>query len=678
MIKTGITRTVAILMVLLIGLITNSAWALTSTEIQKLLASDGSDVDRFGTSLDIDGDTAVIGAPYSDGTVTNSGAVYVYVHDVSGGWTPQAKLIAPDGASYDEFGYSVAIDGDTIVIGAYGDDDNGSTSGSAYVFTRNGSTWSEQAKLIADDAASSDYFGWSVTVSGNTTVIGAPLEDQMGASSGSAYVFVRDDSGIWTQQAKLIASDGNFDDQFGISVSADEDTAIIGAFKDDDNGNDSGSAYVFTRGVGGVWMQVSKLTASDGAASDRFGNAVAMDGDTAVIGALSDDDNGNASGSAYVFTRSNSSWSEQAKLTASDGASSDEFGYAVAITGDMAVIGARLDDEIVIDSGSAYVFTRIGTSWSEQIKLTASDGATGDAFGYSVAISGETVVIGAANDGDNGTASGSAYVYSVISDDDEAPVATNVLSYLNPAPINTPITLIASVDDSTTGDSEIVSVFYSVDGGTANAMTASDGIFDSSIEQVEATLSGFSSAGIYELCVRGTDAAGNTSDPVCTLLAVYDPNAGFITGSGWIQSPVGACQLTLACTTLSGHANFGFVANYKKKDVPTGNTEFEFHAGGFEFNSDTYEWLVISGIHKAMFKGTGTVNGTGNYGFLLSAVDAENTQSLDIDTFRIKVWDKDNNDMVVYDNEIAAGEADYPTFTIGGGDIMIHTNGNKK
>ncbi|MEN8131781.1 MAG: FG-GAP repeat protein [Pseudomonadota bacterium] len=677
MMKTGTTRTVAMLMVLLTELITNSAWALTSTEIQKLLANDGADVDLFGASVDVDGNTAVIGARYSDGTEINSGAVYVYVQDVDGLWMPQAKLSAPDGVNFDEFGYSVAINGDTIVIGAYGDDDNGSTSGSAYVFTRNGSTWSVQAKLIADDAATSDYFGFSVAASGNTAVVGAPQEDQMGFNSGSAYIFSRDNSGIWTQQAKLIASDGNFDDRFGISVSTDGDTAVIGAYKDDDNGTDSGSAYVFVRGVSGVWTQISKLTASDGVASDRFGNAVAVDGDTAVIGALSDDDNGNASGSAYVFTRSNSSWSEQTKLTASDGASGDEFGYAVAITGDMAVIGARLDDDILIDSGSAYVFTRIGTSWSEQVKLNASDGASGDAFGYSIAISGETVVVGAANDDDNGTASGSAYVYSVFSTDDEAPVTANVLSNPNPAPINTPVTLFARVDDSTTGGTEVISVFYTVDGGTANVMTASDGGFDSSIEQAEATLAGFSSAGIYKLCVSGMDAAGNTSDQVCTLLAVYDPNAGFITGSGWIQSPVGACQFTLACTTLSGHANFGFMANYKKKEVPTGNTEFQFQTGSFVFNSDTYEWLVISGTHKAIFRGSGTINSTGNYGFLLSAIDAEKTQSLDVDTFRIQIWDKSNNDTVVYDNEITASETDNPTTTISGGDIVIHTKGKK-
>jgi len=297
------------------------------------------------------------------------------------------------------------------VIGALLDDDNGSFSGSAYVYVRSNGVWSEQQKLTASDGAERDNFGFSVSISGNTAVIGAPYDDDRGANSGSAYVYVSS-NGVWNEQQKLTASDGAPDDRFGHSVSISGDTAVIGANRDDDNGSFSGSAYVYVRS-NGVWSEQQKLTASDGAPDDRFGFGftVSISGDTAVIGAHRDDDNGDASGSAYVYVRSNGVWSEQQKLTASDGAPNDFFGYSVSISGDTAVIGANQDDDNGSFSGSAYVYVRSNGVWSEQQKLTASDGASTDYFGFSVSISGDTAVIGAYQDDDNGDASGSAYVY---------------------------------------------------------------------------------------------------------------------------------------------------------------------------------------------------------------------------------------------------------------------------
>ena len=212
------------------------------------------------------------------------------------------KLLAGDGAEKDWFGYRVAIDGDTAVIGAM-DDDKGTDSGSAYVFVRAADgTWSQQAKLTADDGAAWDNFGYSVSVSGDTAVIGANWDDDKGSSSGSAYVFIRAADGTWSQQAKLTAVDGAAWDEFGISVSICWDTAVIGAMYDDDNGSGSGSAYVFVRAADGTWSQQAKLTADDGAAYDSFGGSVAVSGDTAVIGAIGDNDKGDFfSGSAYVF-----------------------------------------------------------------------------------------------------------------------------------------------------------------------------------------------------------------------------------------------------------------------------------------------------------------------------------------------------------------------------------------
>ncbi|MCK9516973.1 MAG: FG-GAP repeat protein [Ottowia sp.] len=396
---------------------------MIDSEQAKLIASDGAADDRFSQSVAIsgDGDTVIVGA-YQDGDKGfASGSAYIFTRTGST-WTEQAKLLASDGIASDWFGYSVAIsaDGSTVLIGSRLDDDKGFNSGSAYVFTRSGSTWTQQAKLIASDGAANDYFGSSVTISadGNTAIVGAYQDDDLGSASGSAYVFTRTGS-TWTEQAKLLASDGAASDYFGISlaISGDGNTAIVGAYGDDDLGSNSGSAYVFTR-TGSTWTQQAKLTASDGDASDTFGSSVTIsaDGNTAIVGAYQDDDLGSASGSAYVFTRTGSTWTQQAKLTASDGAASDVFGYSVAISsdGNIAIVGAYGDDDLGTDSGSAYIFTRSGVTWTEQAKLTASDGAADDNFGNSVAISGDgnIAIVGAYMDDDKGSASGSAYIFT--------------------------------------------------------------------------------------------------------------------------------------------------------------------------------------------------------------------------------------------------------------------------
>jgi hypothetical protein len=372
-------------------------------ETQKLLASDGSTNDYFGTWVVVSGDTAIITAALD---LDGRGSAYVFIRTGTT-WTQQQKLLASDGAAYDQFN-APALDGDTAIIGAPLDDDKGIDSGSAYVFTRSGTTWTQQAKLLASDGAADDIFGCTVSISGDTALIGAL--DGNGDGPGSAYVFTRSGT-TWTQQAKLLASDGTAGDYFGV-VSLSGDTALIGAYQDDDNGGESGSAYVFTRS-GTTWTQQAKLLASDGAANDNFGESAVLDGDTAIIGAPGHNHNGGESGSAYVFTRSGTTWTQQAELLASDGAANDRFSeYAVALDGDTALIGAWKDDDIGTDSGSAYLFTRTGTTWTQQQKLLASDGAAEDQFGDSLSLSGDTAIIASWLDDDNGLDSGSAYVFT--------------------------------------------------------------------------------------------------------------------------------------------------------------------------------------------------------------------------------------------------------------------------
>ena len=256
------------------------------------------------------------------------------------------KLLADDGAQADQFGASVAISGTTLMVGARLHDDNGNLSGSAYLFDM--ATGRQIAKLLADDGAARDLFGISVAISGATAIVGAHWDDDNGTDSGSAYLF---DTTSGKQIAKLLANDGAAGDWFGFSVAISGAAAIVGAHLDDDNGSNSGSAYLFdtTRG-----RQIAKLLPNDGAVEDDFGHSVAISGTTAIVGAPKDDDNGNFSGSAYLFDTTTGR--QIAKLLADDGAAGDGFGASVAISGATAIVGANEDDDNGTDSGSAYLF----------------------------------------------------------------------------------------------------------------------------------------------------------------------------------------------------------------------------------------------------------------------------------------------------------------------------------
>jgi hypothetical protein len=246
----------------------------------------------------------------------DAGSAFVFVR-FGTSWIPQAQLIAPDAFDGDNFGSSVALDGDTVVVGVAGDDTVGTSNGSAYVFVRFGTVWSPQAKITAPDAEEYDYFGSSVGLDGDTAVVGAVWDNLPGASNaGSAYVFVRSGS-VWTYQAKLIATHPETGDNFGYSVAVDEDTAVVGAILDDSPaGSYAGSATVFVRS-GMTWTPQAKLTAPDAAGDDQFGSSVDLTGGTAVVGAYQDDVREMTdTGSAYVFVRSGTTWIPVAKLRA--------------------------------------------------------------------------------------------------------------------------------------------------------------------------------------------------------------------------------------------------------------------------------------------------------------------------------------------------------------------------
>ncbi len=362
----------------------------------KITASDATAHDAFGYSMAISGNIAIIGASNDE----SSGSAYLF--DTTTG-NQLFKLNAADAASHDSFGSSVGISSNTAIIGAPGNDDAGDGSGSAYLFDT--TTGNQLFKLNAADAKAVDTFGSSVAISGITAIIGAPNDDDAGLYSGSAYLF---NVTTGDQLFKLNAADAAANDRFGGSVAISGDIAIISAFLDDDGGSDSGSVYLFNITTGN---QIAKLNAEDAAYDDHFGGSVAISGNIAIIGANGKDDGSTTnSGSAYLFDITTGN--QLFKLTADDAAQFDQFGNSVAISGNIAIVGASGNNDAGDHSGSAYLFDI--TTGNQIAKLIAADSATQDWFGGSVAINDNTAIVGAYADDDGGTNSGSAYIFKNI------------------------------------------------------------------------------------------------------------------------------------------------------------------------------------------------------------------------------------------------------------------------
>lgn len=377
----------------------------------KISARDGEANENFGSTVGVRAAVVAVGAP--DDAEGGSGAGSAYVFRVGRRDADQErKLIASDAEEDDAFGRSVAVGRDDLVIvGSLNDDDLGTDSGSAYVYRLVGDVWTEEQKLTAPDGDVGDRFGRSVSATPDVIVVGADLDDDdnNGIDSGSAYVF-RFNGATWDFEQKLTASDGATDDDFGDSVSVDGDVIVVGAGNDGDNGVSSGSAYVY-RFAAGAWTEEQKLVADDGAEGDEFGDPVAVHGDVIVIGADDDDDVGDNSGSVYVYRFEAGVWGLDQKLTATDGEEGDDFGESVALTDDMIVVGAIGDDDGGSRSGSVYVYRYDGTDWIEGDKLEARDASRSDAFGTAVAIDSGVIVVGANGEDGRGRNSGAAYVF---------------------------------------------------------------------------------------------------------------------------------------------------------------------------------------------------------------------------------------------------------------------------
>lgn len=383
------------------------------------LASDGLAGDLYGYSVDVDGSRAVVGAPFDDNSRgINSGMVYVLEKNGSGDWIQVAQLLASDGAANDQFGISVAIKGGLIIVGA---NKNLNSKGAAYVFSGSGSTWTQVKKLVASDGASPDEFGFSVDISATHAIVGSLNDDAPQVNRGSVYIFGKDQGGTnnWGEIGRRVASDGATNDNYGASVAIDGNYAVVGSRYDDDFGTNSGAAYVLYKDQGGVnnWGELQKLTPSDGAGGDYFGSSVAINDIHIVVGSYLDDYGAglNNAGSAYVFEHIGAFWSQAAKLIPTDAAISDQFGISVAVEGGVAIIGSHFDEGVSggTNSGSAYVFSE-ASGWAQDDKLVAATIGTNDNFGYSVSIGGSSIAIGAYKDDVTGLDQGSVYFFGCL------------------------------------------------------------------------------------------------------------------------------------------------------------------------------------------------------------------------------------------------------------------------
>ncbi len=379
-----------------------------------LLATDRDPADRFGSSVSINNNRVLVGASNDDENGNSAGAAYVFEPGATG-WVETAKIIADDGDEDDLFGRSVSLFGDRALIGAVFEEEvtNQGSIGAAYVFEYDGMNWVQKIKLTADDGTPGNRFGEGVSVSGNRALISATGQDD---DFGAVYVFDLV-NGEWEQSAKLIAPLRVDDDLFGRSISLLGDRALISSYGDGDvMGDRTGAVFVFDL-VNGAWVETIKLTAHDGVTDDQFGSAVSLGIDRALIGAqLADNPDFTGPspvnwGAVYVFDLDNGIWSQTTKFFNEEGAAFDSFGSAVSLYGDKALIGVeRVDGISGFNAGAAYLYHLVEGQWVKVDKILASDQAANDRFGNAVSISDSHLLIAASA---NDSRAGSAYLYKI-------------------------------------------------------------------------------------------------------------------------------------------------------------------------------------------------------------------------------------------------------------------------
>ena len=398
----------------------------------------------FGVSVDIDGDYAVVGAPFED---LDTGAAYVFFRDPVEGWTQQARLTNDDRAVGDAFGHSVDIDGSFLLIGAPGNgDEGGADAGAAFVFFRDPTLgWRQQARLTATDPALNDRFGYTVALSSIFAFVAAPFNDDDGTDSGSVYAYAFTGNDTWRQQEKLTAPDADAGDTFGMALALDGETALIGSPNaDDPRGGSAGLAYVFARSAGSSWFVRAVLTAGDAEGGNHFGAAVALATDPltevqyALIGAP--DAGTRDIGAAYVFTELDMLWTQIAQFVPDEVTSGDNIGAAVALSGNYALVGAPGIDTgpFNTNTGAAYLlFNDPAIGWHQRATLTAPTPEPEACFACALALDGDYLLVGSSSADGELPDVGAVYVYdhttvfTSLEDPPDRPVSL-------PAPTNYP------------------------------------------------------------------------------------------------------------------------------------------------------------------------------------------------------------------------------------------------
>lgn len=534
--------------------------------------------DSYGSFLAVEGEYIAVGSIYEDTNATNAGSTYVFKRNSNGSLSQIAQLQSDDIQANDEFGYSVSMSGQYIAIGAHNEDTNGSNAGSAYLFKRNSDTSITQiAKIQSDDVQTGDEFSYSLAISGDYIIAGAHSEDTNGTSAGSAYLFKRNSDTSVTQIAKLQSNDIQAGDEFGWSVDIDGDYIIIGADVEDTNGTDAGSTYLFKRDSDANVTQIAKLQSNDIEAGDDFGRSVAISGDYIIVGADQEDTNGSNAGSAYLFKRnSDTSVTQIAKIQSNDVQADDKFGWAVAINGDFITIGAAGEDTNGTDSGSAYLFRKYSDTNITQIsKMQSQDIATSDNFGDFLAMNGNYIIVGAYAEDTGGNSAGSAYLFDIEAIDrpyiynnktdithNEEFQNSSIYSFDANSPTAGTITY------SLTGSNS--SNFSFTDNNISFVSTLSDGNpADYEVPQTPSTDSN------YSLTITLTDSANNTNSYTTNIAIIdkyYLEQANFVGNDSALEDQFGSKVATDGNYTIIGApmesttaSNSGAAYLYKKQ-----------------------------------------------------------------------------------------------------------------
>jgi len=394
--------------------------------VKLTLAAAAADSDNFGYTVALDGNFAIVGAPGVDGDGTDRGAAYIFLKTQGGtdAWGQVKELVAGDTGDADYFGVAVDISGDYAVVGAVGENGTGTNMGAAYVFYRNqggADNWGQVKKLTASDRADSDSFGYSVAIDGDTVVVGANLEDGAGSDRGAAYVFLKDEGGAdnWGEAMKLASGDPVDAGEFGTALAIDGDLILAGAPAEAGSGTARGAAYLFSRNLGGAgaWGLVKKMAPGTPTDSSWFGNAVSLDGSVAVIGEPWSDGAGTNRGTVYLFAKDQGgtdNWGQLRKIEAGDAADGAFFGFSVCLNGSNLIVGAVQAPGGGTQRGQTYIYAKDegGTdAWGEVQRLRANDAQNQDYFGYSTAIWGSYVLIGAVGEDGSGSNRGAAYIF---------------------------------------------------------------------------------------------------------------------------------------------------------------------------------------------------------------------------------------------------------------------------